>query len=410
MQKMAITGFGVEGKATYEFLKMSTSDVDINSKQEIHVFDDNPDVVVPDGVVFHHGHTISAEFDIVYKTPGIPSHKMVLENPETKVSSLTNLFLENIKGKVIGVTGSKGKSTTASLIHHILSIAGKKSVLVGNIGTVALIKLSDDSPDTWYVYEMSSYQCEFLDRSSHIAVITNLHEEHLDHHGSFEKYKVAKWNITKYQSKNDYVVIPEGLAFGGAFETQAKRIVVKKPAQNFKTKLLGEHNQMNIALAVEAVRCVGISEDEARKAVETFEPLEYRLEKVGEYKGITFYDDSLATIPEATLFALQALPEVDTLILGGQDRGINLAGFPKALVQTSVQTFIIFPENGERMVEGITERNIFHAESMEKAVRLAYVHGKKTVLLSNASPSFNLFKDYKDTSAQYRKWIAELGG
>ena len=416
MQKIAIMGFGIEGQAMYEFLKMSTSSVDINSKQEIHVFDDNPDVVVPDGVVFHHGHTISAEFDIVYKTPGIPSHKMVLENPETKVSSLTNLFLENIKGKVIGVTGSKGKSTTASLIHHILSNAGKKSVLVGNIGTVALMKFSEDSPATWYVYEMSSFQCELLNRSPHIAVITNLYEEHLDHHGSFEKYKEAKWNITKYQNISDFLVVPEVLDI----ETRAKKIVAGEPIVHYRTKLLGDHNQMNIALAKAVAVIVGVGDDVIAKSVETFKPLEYRLQKIYGHQGITFYDDSLATIPEATLAAIHALGNVDTLILGGQDRGINLAGFPEALGKTGVQTFITLPENGPRMVEGIVGRNVFHAQSMEEAVRLAYQHthlppahaggvqAGGVCLLSNASPSFNLFKDYKDKSAQYRKWILEL--
>ena len=404
MQKIAIMGFGVEGRATFEFLAASSVALAKEEGDEIHVFDDNPDTQVPEGANFHHGHVIPADFDVVYKTPGMHPAKMVLESPNTKVTSLTNLFMANVKGKVIGVTGSKGKSTTASLIHHILLGAGKKSVLVGNIGTAALMKLSEDSPETWYVYEMSSYQCELLYKSPHIAVITNLHEEHLDHHGSFENYWNAKKRITQSQSPGDWVVIPEGLEI----ETQAKKVVVQKPTQKFATKLLGEHNQMNIALAVEAVKCAGVSEEVARKAIETFEPLEYRLERVGEHKGIIFFDDSLATIPEATLFALSALPDVDTLILGGQDRGISLAGFSEALAKSQVQTFITLPENGPRMVVGIMGKKIFDVNSMEEAVKTAYEHATKAVLLSNASPSYNMFKDYKDKSAQYRKWIKEL--
>lgn len=389
-------GFGAEGKATFDFLK--------NSGIEIHIFDDNPDTSVPEGAIFHDGHTIPAEFEIVYKTPGIPTHKMVLENLATKISSLTNIFMENVKGKIIGVTGSKGKSTTASLIHHILITAGKKSVLVGNIGTAALLKLSEDSPETWYVYELSSYQCEHLDRSPHIAVITNLYQDHLDHHGGVENYHNAKKRLTKFQNEYDFLVTPTGLNI----KTLAQRIVVDTPIEKFETKLLGEHNQMNIAFALAAAQCAGVDEAVAQEAVKNFEPLEYRLQNVGVYNGITFYDDSLATIPEATLFALAALPKVDTLILGGQDRGISLDGFPEALAQSGVQTFITLPENGPRMVEGIEGKNIFHVQSMEEAVRLAYQHAKRAVLLSNASPSYNMFKDYKDKSAQYRKWVQAL--
>ncbi|HEY4506413.1 MAG TPA: Mur ligase family protein [Candidatus Paceibacterota bacterium] len=400
MKKIAIMGFGVEGRATFEFLKNSGGFGD----DEIYVFDDDPDIQVPEGAVFHFGHIIPGDFDVVYKTPGMHPAKMVLESPKTKVTSLTNLFMANVKGKVIGVTGSKGKSTTASLIHHILLGAGKKSVLVGNIGTAALLKLSDDSLDTWYVYEMSSYQCELLYKSPHISVITNLHQEHLDHHGTLENYWNAKKKITEFQSEDDFLITPDNLDI----ETKANKVKVQSPAVKYETKLLGDHNQLNIAMAITAVKCVGVSEEEAKEAVKSFEPLEYRLEKVGEFKGITFYDDSLATIPEATLFALSALPDVDTLILGGQDRGISLTGFPEALSKSQVETFITLPENGPRMVEGITGKSIFHANSMEEAVGLAYANAKKAVLLSNASPSYNMFKDYKDKSAQYRHWIKFL--
>lgn len=391
-------GFGVEGRATYDFLKSRLPEA------EIHIFDDNSNVEVPRGAVFHNGHGIPPDFDVVYKTPGIPTHKMIVENPNTKISSLTNLFLENIKGKVIGVTGTKGKSTTASLVHHILSRNGKKSVLVGNIGTVALMGLKEDSVDTLYVYEMSSFQCEFLDRSPHISVISNLFSEHLDHHGNQEAYKKAKLNITKFQTEEDYLVIPEGFEV----ETKAQKIFVKNRDEKFETQLRGDHNQQNIALAIEVAKILGISETDARLAVVSFVPLQYRIEKLGEYRGIEFYDDSLATIPEATLATIKSLGNVTTLILGGFDRGVSYEAFANEILKTDIKNFIVFPDTGAKMVAKVLDRNIKHVTTMEEAVREAYNFGAGVCLLSNASSSFNLFKDYKDKSAQYRKYIEQF--
>lgn len=398
MRKIAIAGFGIEGRATYRFLKTREREV------EIHIFDENPKISVPEGAILHTSLRIPGDMEVVYKAPGIPNKKLVRDNPETKISSLTNLFLATIQGKVIGITGTKGKSTTSSLIHQILLGGGYKSVLVGNIGIAAITKLDDDSPDTWYVYEMSSFQCELLDRSPHIAVITNLFNEHFDHHGSKESYWAAKKKITQFQNPEDFLVVSEGIEL----ETRAKKIVVQKPDRKFETKLSGEHNQLNIALARTVGQILNIPEEKMDAVVADFNPLPVRLEKVGEFRGIAFYDDSLATIPEATLASIHALEVVHTLILGGFDRGISYEEFAKELAKTPVKNFIVFPDTGEKMVTRVRERNIKRVKTMEEAVKAAYAFGAGICLLSNASPSFNLFKDYKDKSAQYRSWIEKL--
>jgi UDP-N-acetylmuramoylalanine--D-glutamate ligase len=302
-----------------------------------------------------------------------------------------DVVLEKVRDRAIGVTGTKGKSTVASLICHILKSSGKDAVLFGNIGIADMEILKSDSPERIYVIELSSYQCEHITRSPHIAVLTNLYQEHLTHHGSFESYREAKMNIARFQKPGDVFI-------------DGRDVQAMKP---FETKLLGEHNQQNCATALSAVRALGMSEEEARKHIATFEPLPYRLEKVGEFGGITFYDDSLATIPEATLASIAALPRVDTLILGGEDRGIDFALMADALSKTSIRTFVIFPDTGAKMVAKAKGKIIIRVSSMIDAVKAAYEHTPKggTVLLSNASPSFNLFKDYKDKSAQYRKWV-----
>jgi len=381
---------------------------------------------------------IPADITVVYKSPGIPLRKIKCLSPKTCISALTDLFVQKVGKRVIGVTGTKGKSTTSALIHHLLESVrkplGKATYLVGNIGRTPLELLESDTPDTLYVYEMSSYQCELLTASPHIAVITNLFPEHLDHHGSVEKYYGAKMKIAEFQRPED-VLITSPLFLNGNIGKGARIIVPEPAAQDFiPTKLAGKHNQHNIALAIAAARAAlesqgdgQLSDAAARAAVATFEPLPHRLQKVFEArnssgKSISFYDDTLATIPQATLASIRALDEaggVNTIILGGQDRGLDFSEFAKELAQTHIQNFILFPETGERMVSEIErlpdthqlvdkKKNIFRAASMEEAVRFAYQVTAGICLLSTASPSYNMFKNYEDKSAQYLDWAKKL--
>jgi UDP-N-acetylmuramoylalanine--D-glutamate ligase len=393
-RKIALAGFGMEGRAVYELLKGSA---------ELHIFDEREPDLSGVEAVFHAGLSIPEGFEAVYKSPGIPTSRLALASRETRIDTLMNLVLARVRDRAIGVTGTKGKSTVASLVHHVLLGAGRKSVLFGNIG-IADVKLLDDA-DATFVIEMSSYQCEHVIRSPHIAVVTNFYPEHLSHHGSLERYRQAKLNIARFQEPGDICINGSDLALPG------KGSLIKPDfSERFETKLLGEHNQRNCALALAAAFALGLDEEEVRDHIATFDPLPYRLEKVGVFGGRTFYDDSLATIPEATLASLHSLPRVDTLILGGEDRGIPFGDFADALAKTDVETFVIFPDTGEKMIARVSDRRVIRAASMEEAVKAAYAHTPQggTVLLSNASPSFNMFNDYKDKSAQYRSCIKTL--
>ncbi|MEK7063081.1 MAG: Mur ligase family protein [Patescibacteria group bacterium] len=383
MPKIALAGFGMEGKAAYEWLK---------GKAEMEIFDEQ--VIADAPVPAHVGLTIPGEFAVVYKTPGISDSKLKLESPATRVTTLMDDVVAKVGARAVGITGTKGKSTVASLVHHILQKSGKKSILFGNIGIADMELVRGATPDTIFVLELSSYQCEHLSHSPHVGVLTNLYPEHLSHHGSFEAYKAAKMNLFAHQALGDVFI-------------DGRTIAAVEP---FETKLLGAHNQTNCTIAVAAVAAFGVAEAEAREAVQSFEPLPYRNEKVGEYRGVTFYDDALATIPEATLASIAALPQVDTIILGGEDRGISFDGIANALPLTRINTFIVFPDTGPKMVAKVAVDKVVHASSMEEAVRAAYEHTPEggAVLLSPASPSFNMFKDYKDRSAQYREWIKKL--
>jgi UDP-N-acetylmuramoylalanine--D-glutamate ligase len=393
---IGIAGFGIEGRALYEHFK---------DRADIHIFDEKAQDARGIVATFHTGFSIPAEVSVLYKSPGIPTRKILRASESTHITTLMDLFLEMIGDRAVGVTGTKGKSTVASLINHILLAAGRDAVLLGNIGTADLRALDEDGPDRIYVFELSSYQCEHIRHSPHIAVLTNFFQEHLSHHGSLDAYQKAKLNIARFQHAGDIFVN------GTNIKTDFKGMIVRPlHAGHFDTKLIGEHNQMNCALALAAVAALGVSEPEARQHIATFEPLPYRLEKVGEFGGIIFYDDSLATVPEATMASLAALPRVDTLILGGEDRGIDFAPFAGELSKAAVATYIVFPDTGPQMVAQVKGSAVVPVSSMEEAVKAAFAHTPKggTVLLSNASPSFNLFKNYQDKSAQYREWVKRL--
>jgi UDP-N-acetylmuramoylalanine--D-glutamate ligase len=395
-EKIAIAGFGMEGKATYEYLKGSG---------EVHIFDELPKDMEGINAAFHQTLTIPADFKIVYKTPGIPTHKLVLESPDTKIETLMDLVLRKVGQRSVGVTGTKGKSTTTALIQHILKSAGKDAILFGNIGVADMHLLEKDSPERIYVIELSSYQCEHLSTSPHVAVFTSFFQDHLVHHESLENYRGAKLNLFAHQNADDFYIN------GSTLQIKSAGQEIKPDfAANFETKLLGEHNQRNCALAAAAAALFGVSEEEAKRAIATFEPLPYRLENVGTFGEITFYDDALSTIPEALLAAIYSLPRVDTVILGGEDRGISFDNLAEELAKTSVRNFLIFPTTGKKMVTKVRDRTVREVRSMEEAVKAAFEVTPKngTVLLSTASPSFNMFKDYKDRSVQYREWIKKL--
>lgn len=418
--KVAIAGFGEEGKALYEYFR---------KKFEVHVFSEEAEDgsfyamkkspgKIKNVPIFHRGLNIPADFETVFKSPGIPTAKLKLKSRKTKISSLTNLFFEKARGIIIGVTGTKGKSTTASLIYKILKDAGLDTVLIGNIGETGLKLLDDDYEGKIYVYELSSYQLEHLKKSPRIAVVTNIYQDHLSNHGGFLAYKKAKENITNYQNKNAYLVINAEIP-AKDFLTSGYRINVE-PGENFacKSKLVGKHNQLNILLAYSVGKIIDLPDKKILKSIADFEPLPGRLEKIATKRGITFYDDALATIPEATWSAIEALKKVDTIILGGQDRGINFEKLARQLVKTEIRNFIIFPQTGKKIVKYLAEksnkitkggnaRRILPAKNMEEAVRFAYKYTKGICLLSTASPSFNMFKNYADRSQQYMYWISK---
>jgi UDP-N-acetylmuramoyl-L-alanine---L-glutamate ligase len=405
-KQIAILGFGKEGQALAKYFTYK-------SKDEVIILDEKlEELPVALEQLELQNDLIIPKVDLAFKSPGIALSK--IQNPNNvEISSLITLLFQKLDmSNVIAVTGTKGKSTTASLIHHILVSNNKKAELLGNIGNINIDLLDNFDPETYYIFELSSYQCEMLQNSPHIAIWTSFYIDHQDVHANMEEYYDAKARITKFQTDKDFLIIGSQVPVN--FKTQAQ-VLVSNPSQIYDTKLQGDHNQNNCEFAFEACSKIGLDSDQILSAIKTYEPLKGRLEMVGEYKEIKFFADDLATIPEATWAAIQSFDSgiLDTVIVGGYDKGSDYSQLAKNLVDTKIKNYICFEPMGSKIVAELdrTKVNIMTAKNMYKAVELAYKLTKKEgfCLMSPGAASFGMFENAYDRGEQYRKYVKQLG-
>jgi len=393
-KKILILGFGREGKDTLFFLKK------LFPKKKIDIADQK----------FDKNYLKKLKgYDLIIKSPGIP-FKILPKHSLKKISTQTEIFFENCPGKIVGITGTKGKSTTASMIYKILREGGVKAHLVGNIGKPVLSSLLKARREDVFVYELSSHQLYDLKKSPHIAVLLNIYPEHLDYYRSFTEYAKTKANITLHQAKEDFFVFnsKDKLIRQFAKKTKAKKIPIE-----------GKYYSLNKAAAKAVGKIFKIPDKIISKVLKDFKYLVHRLEPVGTFKGITFYNDALATIPEATLAAIEALGRrVETIMLGGFERNITFRNLAEKVLKSKIKTVILFPTTGEKIWREILRQahgkklpKHFFTNNMRGAVALAYQHTNKgkICLLSTASSSFSIFKDYKEKGNLFKKYVKRLG-
>ncbi len=391
MEKAYILGYGKEGKITKQYLKKKYPKLNIG---------------IGDGALDKNYLEKQSDFDIAIKTPGIKKELVTI--PHT---TATNIFFSNVLGKnlIIGVTGSKGKSTTSSLIYHILRASGKNVELLGNIGKPMLEALLRPIPKgRIYVLELSSAQLDDIRFSPDISVVTNLFPEHLDYHGTLEKYYAAKKNIINFQNKNQYFV-HNAKTTDWLKDCQSQALEFSD--SNYESNLLGPHNKSNIGAAAAVAKILKISDVKIQKAVKTFKGLPHRLELAGEYKGIKFYDDAISTTPDSTIMALNSLSNVGTIFLGGTDRGYDFTQLEKELKKHRIKNIVLFPDSGNRMNVSPQDFNILKTDSMKDAVKFAYQFTKpgEICLLSCASPSYSLWKNFEVKGDLFKKLAKQLG-
>ena len=400
-KRILILGFGREGKDTFRFLRKLFPEkvIGIADRQNIKCKSLNIKCYLGKNYL-----KAIKNYDIIVKSPGIP-FKILPKSALPKITTQTEIFFNNCPGEIVGITGTKGKSTTSSLIYEILKSGGKKAHLIGNIEKPVLSFLLKATVNDVYVYELSSHQLYNLKKSPHIAVLLNIYPEHLDYYRNFKEYANAKANITKYQTKNDYLVYNSG-------DKNVREIAKKSKAKRIPIK--GEYYSLDKAAAKAVGKIFKVPSKIIEKVIKGFKPLPHRLELVGKFQGITFYNDALATIPEATIGALEVLGDrVETIMLGGYERNIDFKNLAKKVLKTKIKVVILFPTTGRRIWQtikqqrGVTSLKPFFVDNMMDAVKLAYLHTQKgkICLLSTASPSFSIFRDYKEKGNLFKKQV-----
>ncbi|MBI2452869.1 MAG: UDP-N-acetylmuramoyl-L-alanine--D-glutamate ligase, partial [Parcubacteria group bacterium] len=350
-------------------------------------------------------------YDVVVRSPGIPLSRIKpYLRKNQRITSQTALFFANCPGTIIGITGTKGKSTTSSLIYGALKQGGKRAYLVGNIENPSLSLLQKAKRGDVFVYELSSYQLTGLKQSPHIAIVLNIFPEHLDHHGTLKEYLKAKSNISRFQKKGDFVIYDaqNRYAAGIARLSKGRKIPFTKKKRVEKSR----SGIAWVAAAEPAVivgKLLGIKKAKVETAIRKFKPLSHRLEPVGTFQGITFVNDSASTNPASTMAALKTLgSRVHTLIAGGLDRGLSYRELSREIEKSGVDFLILFPDTGKKILRGI-KKNIPHRmiSNMKEAVRLSYTYTPKgkICLLSPAAASFNMFKNFKERGDQFKQYV-----
>ncbi|MCL2638936.1 MAG: UDP-N-acetylmuramoyl-L-alanine--D-glutamate ligase [Oscillospiraceae bacterium] len=402
-----ILGLGLEGKSTLALLR------DLPCK--IVVADKNPDAVKGLNFKAYTGENYldalhDSEVDVIMKSPGISFKGLEIPaNIKAKITSQTDLLLRFSQNKIVGITGTKGKSTVSSLIHHVLNYCGKESALIGNIGVPPLAK--QFAPETILVCEMSCHQLEYLQASPNIAVFLNLYEEHLDHYNSFADYRAAKENIYLYQKESDLLIFLDELDSHKLRSSKGEKLPLSyEQTKTYNSRLPGKHNQYNIRVAMEVCARFGCDKKDAISALESFNGLPHRLEFVDAINGAEYVNDSISTIPRAAILAVEAYPDTDTLIIGGMDRGIcyaELTDFLDKSKKCGIMNMIALPDSGYKIAETLKSGriNIYRAKNMEDAVQYAVRVTKRRCILSPAAASYNTYKNFEERGEHFKALV-----
>jgi UDP-N-acetylmuramoylalanine--D-glutamate ligase len=425
-KKIAILGLGLEGESSARYLREKGAGITVLDQKQGDDYLQGLD-----------------KYDLIVRSPGVKLELLKNVSKE-KITSQTKLFFQLCPCKIVGITGTKGKGTTASLIYEMLKKAGKNAYLIGNIGNPPLDVLDKLNPQSNVVFELSSFQLFDLEKSPHVAVVLMITSEHLDYHKDLEEYISAKRNILRFQTDKDYAVINKDyptsnesdvLANGKVFQVSTDQEVlrngafIKDDAIWFKKDneeefiievshvlLPGKHNLENVLPAITVAKIYGIQNEAITSVLEGFKGLEHRLELVAEIGGVKYYDDSFSTTPETAIAAIKAFDAPEILILGGSSKNsdftelgevITKARNIKAIIGigkewTRIKQYVSDPKHNMVLVEG--------AKDMTQVVLAAFKIAKSgdVVLLTPACASFDMFKNYKDRGEQFKNEVEKL--
>lgn len=429
---VAVVGYATEGIASYQYFTSLGHDVT--------VCDQNPNVDLPEGAQAQLGEGYLENldrFELIVRSAGIHPELILEKNPDvaSRITTAVNEFITNSPTRnIIGVTGTKGKGTTSTLITKMLQASGKHVELGGNIGTPPFTFLSTLTQDSWVVLELSSFQLLDLRRSPHIAVCLLVVPEHLDWHADIDEYLGAKSRLFEWQNSDDVAIyyaknersqqitqagagrkLPYYESPGAWVNGNIITIDGLEICTTDEVKLLGKHNWQNICAAITAVWQAGTHDIAAiRSVITTFTGLEHRLEFVRELAGVQYYDDSFGTTPETAIVAMQAFTQPKIAILGGSDKGADYDELAATVASTQVRTAILIGDQAPRIKQALSAagytQTIEGCQNMSDIIAAARNAAQPgdVVLLSTGCASFGMFQNYKDRGDQFKAAVRAL--
>jgi len=446
-KKIAILGFGLEGASCVNYLgaRNQIFIIDQKSKDQIDDYLWKKLKVKDIKFLWRNKLPKALDVDLVVRSPGVrPDSPQIKEllGEKTQVTSTTNIFFDECPSPIIGVTGTKGKGTTATLIYEILRKKSKSVFLAGNIGTPVLEILPKLKKDSFAVLELSSFQLLDLKKSPHLAVILMVTSEHLDWHNNQDEYIDAKKPIVSYQTKNDFAVVNADFAnskeivrntkskiyyfstkkrTNGVYLKGRKIVSTIKKFEEIcdvsKIRLVGKHNIENVLAAVAVSKIYSAKNDDIVKVLTAFKGLEHRLELIAEKNQIQFYNDSFSTTPETTIAAIESFKNKKVLILGGSSKKSDFSNLAEKIVSdSSIKAILLIGQEAQRIKNSITRYGDFAGniidggENMKKIVKRAFsvAESGSIVLLSPACASFDMFKNYKDRGENFKTEVQRL--
>lgn len=431
--KIAILGYGIEGEASYNYWSQ-----DLNN--EITIMDQKvPDRSIPNGVqtIFGGNYLDNLNgYDLLIRTSGLDKNKIITDG---KIWSATNEVFAKCPAEIIGVTGTKGKGTTASIIASIFKSAGRKVWLTGNIGDVLLKDLPNILPTDIVVYELSSFQLWDIEKSPHVAVVTMIEPEHLNVHVDFNDYVNAKSNIRRFQSENDICIyhstneysklvanatkngksIRYGIADDGGVYINDGYFCQNE--QNIcstnSLQLVGQHNIENACAAITVAKYYEITDKDIEIGLKEFKGLPYRIEFIREVNGVKYYNDSFSASTPATVSAIKSFSSPEILIIGGVDRGGDFRNIAETIANTNnVKVVVIIGEIRNKLAGIINSMNpkakivVTDFQTMPEVFKLAnsFAEPGDTLILSPGCGSFDMFKDYYDRGNKFNDEVNKL--
>lgn len=449
-RKVAIIGLGVSNLPLMEYLYEKKANVTVFDERDIDsISKDIMDKITTYGFGFHFGEDALKNlkgFNVIFRSPScLPTRKELVDeaNNGAIVTTEVELLMKMCPCKIVGVTGSDGKTTTTSLINAILKKAGYNTFLGGNIGTPLFTKLPDMKPEDILVLELSSFQLMGMEISPDIAVITNITPNHLNIHKDYEEYIEAKKNIFKYQDEKGVLVLNYDNEITRNCEKEANGKVIffssknkldngyivdedvikecedkiRKHILNVEDVILrGNHNYQNIATAIAATSSL-VDMDIAVEAIKEFKPVEHRIEFIRELDGVKWYNDSASSSPSRTLSGINAFKEDIILIAGGYDKNLDYTPLAKPIIE-KVKSLILIGQTSGKIFDAVKlelekenkEIDIHMCESLEETIKLAKKVAKpgQVVLFSPASASFDMFKNFADRGNQFKELVKKI--